>query len=179
MFGVLLRRIAGGCPSPDAACRRFCCVPVTRAGLRPCGRRRYAVLKPRYDAGGGGLRNFAVRGERERARADGEPFDGEDAFVERELREDFEHLRLHFGQCRAPLRRGDACSGAEQVQRHVIGRPSVSTPFDGVQFRGCQPCRGVIPHGVAHVALRPGVEGVTPLCRELFRRTLEVGAIHC
>ena len=110
---------------------------------------------------------------------DGEPFDGEDAFVERELREDLDHLCLHFGQCRAPLRRGDACSGAEQVQRHVIGSPSVSAPFDGVQFRGCQPCRGVIPHGVAHVVLRPGVEGVTPLCRELFRRTLEVGAIHC
>ena len=65
------------------------------------------------------------------------------------------------------------------MERHVVRRPAVAASFDGVQFEGRELCRRVASHGVGHAVFGSRVESVTLLRRERFRRTFEMGAIHC
>ena len=88
------------------------CRALSRAGAVSPQEAGRSESEEGYDARGGGLRDFAVRRECEGAGADRKPLDGENPFVERKRREDFEQLLLHPGQRSALLRGGEPCSGA-------------------------------------------------------------------
>lgn len=120
-----------------------------------------------------------MRRECEGAGADRKPFDGENPFVERKRREDFRAAAPPSGPAR---RRSAGESRAPELNRWsvmlYVARPW-PRPSTACSSRGASHAARVASHGVGHAVFGSRVESVTLLRRERFRRTFEMGAIHC
>ena len=126
------------------------------------------------------LRDLAMVGKGVAARLKHELLDGDDLLGETQACKDLEEILFHFVELYGPFGEGEFERRTEQVELYVIDSSAVPSAFDLQQFRGDEPCGGIVAEFGGHVLFGCGEESVSARVHQVpqLLREIDVGHVE-